>query len=383
MKQFVKLFLFAVGFAAVFTACEKVDSLPSYGNGTMPTLSASATTIAPAASDSNNVALTLSWSYPAYATDSATTKYVIEIDSTTKNFSNPSTITVMGSLSKAFIAKELNNILLSRGYAFNVPVDMDVRVISSYANNNQRLTSNVLKIKMTPYKIPPKVALPTSGKLFIVGSATQGGWNNPVPTPAQELTRIDETTFGGIFNLNGGQFYLLLPVNGDWSNKYAVANNTLPGLGDGGDFGFNAAQDIPAPANSGWYKIIVDFQTGKFSVTPYTQQHGLPQGLFIVGGASPGGWNNPVPVPSQEFTRINSTKFELASIALTANQFYLLLPENGNWGKKYGVASNTATGITLNGLLVPEGQDIPSPTVSGNYKITVDFIDNSYKLVKL
>jgi predicted lactoylglutathione lyase len=30
-----------------------------------------------------------------------------------------------------------------------------------------------------------------------------------------------------------------LPLNGDWSNKYSVADNTKFGLAAGGDFGFN------------------------------------------------------------------------------------------------------------------------------------------------
>jgi hypothetical protein len=289
---------------------------------------------------------------------------------------------VVGQLSTSFTAKELNNMLVGRGYAFNVPVDMDVRVTSSYVNNNERLGSNMVRIKMTPYKIPPKVALPASGRLFIVGSATQGGWNNPVPLPSQELTRINETTFGGIFQLNANQQYLLLPVNGDWTNKYSVANNAVVGLSQGGDFGLNLAQDIPGPATAGLYKIIADFQTGKFSVTPFTQEHGLPTELYLVGDATPGGWNNPVPVPSQRFTRLTSTRFELPSVALTAGRKFLLLPENGSWGKKFGDDGSSGNTKTQ-GTFRPEGGDFSSPDASGNYKITIDFLNNSYSLVRL
>jgi len=280
-----------------------------------------------------------------------------------------------------YTGKELNNMLLGKGYAFGVPVDMDVRVTSSYVNNNESIRSNVLKVKMTAYKIPPKVALPSSGKLFLVGSATQGGWNNPVPAPSQEFSKIDETTFGGIFQLNAASEYLILPVNGDWSNKYAVAGGT-PGLNQGGNFGYNFNDNFPGPTAAGLYKIIVDFQLGKFTVTPFTQQHGLPSELFMVGDASPGGWNNPVPVPSQKFTRMSSTRFELASIALTAGKNYLLLPTNGDWGRKFG--NDGATSNTkLAGRIKPEGGDMPSPDVSGNYKVTIDFVNNTYTLVKL
>lgn len=383
MKSFIKKLSLAALIATGFVACDKVDSLPHYGNGKAPVLSASSTTIAAAPADSNKTALTLNWTYPDYATDSSNIKYIIEIDSTGKNFAKAASKEISGVLTTSYLAKELNNLLLGFGYEFNKPVDMDVKVTSSYMNNNERLASNILKIRMTPYKIPPKVELPTSGKLFIVGSATEGEWANPVPTPAQELTRIDETTFGGIFNIVGGKEFLLLPENGNWDKKYSVTNNTVPGLNEGGDFGYGLPQNFPGPTASGWYKIIVNFQTGKFTVTPFTQQHGLPSALFIVGNATPGDWSNPVPTPAQQFTRLNSTKFEIASLALASGKEYLLLPENGNWGKKFGVQDNTVTTIKLGGTLVPEGQNIPSPETAGNYKITVDFINNSYKLTKL
>ena len=379
MRSILRLLFVALGISG-FLACEKMDALPFYKSGNAPQLTASTTTIAPVAADSNKVALTLEWTYPEHATDTSNIKYTIEIDSAGKNFSRAYTKVVTDSLRTTFTAKELNTILLNKGYKFNVPVDMEVRVTSSYLNNNERLSSNVITIKMTPYKIPPKVALPTTGKLFIVGSATQGGWDNPVPTPKQEFSRIDETTFGGIFQLNGNSFYLLLPENGSWAHKYAVANNSVVGLSQGGDFIYDSGQDIPGPAAAGLYKIIADFQTGKFTVTPFTQQHGLPDSLYIVGDATPGNWNNPVPVPSQKFTRINATTFEL-TIPLTSGKKYLLLPENGSWAKKFG--DDGATGNTkLAGTFKPEGADFLSPDVSGTYKITVNFLNNTYTLVR-
>ena len=381
MKLFIKLLVFILGSVTIFTACDKVDALPFYDNGKATVLSASTATIAAPASDSNKVVLTLNWTYPEYATDTSNIKYVVEIDSTGKNFSNSYSKEVVGDLSTSFTAKELNEILLGKGYAFNVPVDMDVRITSSYKNNNERLNSNTLKIKMTPYKTPPKVALPTSGKLFIVGNATQGDWNNPVPTPSQEFARVDETTWAGIFQLNGGKEYLLLPVNGSWDNKFSIANNTVSGVNNGGDFGLNLSDNIPAPSASGFYKITVDFQTGKFSVTPFTQQHGLPANLYIVGGATPGGWNNPVPEPAQKFTRINAAQFEI-TIQLKSGEKYLLLPENGNWGMKFGEDA-MATNTSMGGKFKPEGSDLPAPDVTGNYKIIVNFLDNTYKLTKL
>ena len=371
MKYFSKFLLASVVAAAVFSACNKVANLPSYQLGNTPVLSTSKTTIAPIPADSNTTAVTFSWTFPKYANDSATTKYVIEIDSTGRNFSKAASKTVIGSLSMSFTAKELNNILLGFGFNYNVAYDVDVRLTSSYGNNNELYRSNVLKLRVTPYVIPPKVAPPTSGKLFLVGDASQGGWNNPVPVPTQEFAKLDSVTYAGIFNIIGGKQYLILPVNGDWSHKFSVANNSIAGLSSGGDFGYDLPQNFPGPATSGWYRIVVDFQHGTFAVTPYTGT--LPTNLFIVGDATPGGWNNPVPTPSQQFTRLNSSEWQIASLPITVGQ-YLFLPVNGDWSHKYAVANNTIAGLAAGGEFGYDfSQNFPGPTVTGNYKITANF----------
>ena len=382
MKSLINIKLVIASLIIVLTACDKVDELPFYEQGTAAALTASSTSVAPAPADSNNVALTLNWTNPNYATDSANVKYTIEIDSTGKNFSNPFSKEVIGKSSTTFTAKELNNLLLAKGYAFNVPVDMDVRLTTSYANNNERIVGNTVKIKFTPYKIPPKVALPASGRLFIVGDATDFGWTND-PTPAfpaaRELTRIDETTWGGIFNLKGTGAYKLLQTQGNWATQFHMISG---GSATQGSFEQKDADPaFSSPATAGLYKVIFDFQTGKYSVIPFTQQHGLPSNLFLVGDATSGGWTNPVPIPSQQFTRITSTRFEL-TVPLTTGKEYLVLPENGNWDKKFG-SDGASTNTKLTGKLKPEGGNFAAPDVSGSYKIVVDFIDNSYKLTKL
>jgi hypothetical protein len=387
MKAISKIFFIAL---AVLTigACDKVDDLPLYGEGETPELSALNSTIAPVPADSLESDFVLNWSSPNYATDSSSYKYIIEIDSATRNFTKAVTREVIGTRTYSMTNREFNNILLGFGMEFNKQYDVEVRVISSYGNNNERRFTDPIVIKATPYKVPPKVALPTTGKLYIVGSATQLGWVNvPGLSPTQELTQIDETTFGGVFNMYGGNEYLVLPVNnGNWDNKYAVPNKGVPNLNLGGDFGFNVADNFPGPSADGLYKLIMDFQSGKFQVTNFTQQHGLPDSLVIVGGATPGGWTNPVPAQyrsEQVFTRINSTRFEIPSVELKAGEKYLILPRNGDWGAKYGVEDNTQPGLGLAGVLKPEGQDIPAPDQTGNYKIVVDFINNKYWLTKL
>jgi hypothetical protein len=384
MKRIYQFILIAFAGSIFFSSCEKADSLAQYADGTAPVLSASTLTVAPPPADSNKVVLTLNWTDPGHGQDKSLYKYYLEIDSSGRNFSKATIINITQDKDKrtyAFIAKDLNSILLSYGFAFNVAYDIDVRVVSSYGNNNDQKKSNIIKLKATPYKIPPKVQLPTSGSLYIVGAATVGGWENPVPVPSQEFKRIDETTFGGIFQINGGEEYLLLPVNGSWESKYAIADNLAAGVDTEGNFFFSTGpgNNFKAPASSGLYKITVDFQTGRYKVEPFAQQHGLPSDLFITGGATPGGWNNPVPVPSQQLIRRNAVEWDV-TLNFTSGQAYLLLPTNGQWDRKFGADDPLAPNAGLGGKIKPEGSDIPAPATSGTYKFTVDFYKGTYKL---
>ena len=160
MKYFSKLLLAALGLVTVFSACKKVDNLkkvealPVYQLGTSPVLSSSTTTVAPALADSNNNVITFSWTNPKYSNDSATTKYIIEIDSSGKNFTNKNTKTVYGVLNTSMTGRELNAILLNLGFKLGITQAIDVRLLSSYNNNNERYTSNQLKITVTPFPDP-------------------------------------------------------------------------------------------------------------------------------------------------------------------------------------------------------------------------------------
>jgi len=368
------IFLIAAG-VIFFAACDKKDIQVIHPEGTASVLSSSSNIVWALPADSNNTILTLNWTNPQFATDAASYKYVIEIDSTGKNFAKADTRTVTGKLTTSFTAKELNTFLLARGYPFNVPVDMDVRLKSSYGNNNELKLSNVLKIKMTPYKPLPKVVLPTSGKLFIVGSGTAGGdatgWNNPVPVPTQEFSRLDETTWGGVFQLTGGKSYLVLPTNNNvWDIKFGGTGGNNSNNVDGDNFKVGGS-DLKTPATSGMYKIIFDFQQGKFTVTPYTGT--LASALVIVGDATPDGWTNPGPaLPSQTFTRVNSSLFEL-TIPLNASKSYLFLPVAGSWTDKYGGMGGNNTNNVNGDDFKFSGSDMKSPAVAGTYKISVNF----------
>ena len=138
-------------------------------------------------------------------------------------------------------------------------------------NSSVPLYSNVIAIAVTPYldaAVTPPGTPPlfADGKLFLVGSATAGGWDNPVPVPTQEFTKIDATHYTITVALGGAQEYLMLPVNGDWSAKYGNACGSNSCNSATGDFFKAGGDNIKGPASGGTYTITVNFVTGKFTV---------------------------------------------------------------------------------------------------------------------
>ena len=396
MKYLSGIIIMVAGALLVMTGCDKKDSIPYYTAGTAPVLTSSTATVAATAADSLTDVISFSWTNPKYTADSnsSTVKYTLQIDSSGRNFSKAVSFVLSGVLADSFTAKQINTIAIGFGFSFNVAYKMDVRVIASFSDNNNQQTSNTLTITVTPYVTPPKVAVPAN--LYMVGDAVSTapgtGWSTPVDTPYQKFTRIDSVTFGGIFNITGGNSYLLLPVANSFNTKYAIADNTVTGASSSGSFSAytSGGSNFPAPTTSGWYLIVVNFQTGTYTVTPYTgatvplaitpTPSTLSTGLWIIGDATPENpsWTNTaVALANQEFTWVTNGDYQL-TLSLNNTGSYVFLPAAGDWTNKYGGTSATGGDILFDGA-VP-GSNTPAPATSGTYLIDVNFVTGKYTL---
>lgn len=272
MKKLSKLIFIPLLTLITVLSCSKKENQLVYEGGTEPVLSASTSTITLSFATSTQEAVKLMWTNPNYmfntGVSSQDVTYHVEIDKGGANFgsSNKQTVVVSKDLSLSLGVGLLNDYLLNQlQLTPAVQSEIEIRVKASLGNRGTELISNTLKYNVTPYAIPPKVNPPATGKLFIVGSATAGGWNNPVPVPSQEFTQISPTLYEITVTLTGGQSYLWLPENGVWA-KYG-------GLGDNntndpieGEFKAEGS-DMLAPPATGDYKIEVDFQRGKYKLT--------------------------------------------------------------------------------------------------------------------
>ncbi len=173
MKNIFKILALAVTTVVMVTACTKVADLPYYENGNAVTLTANKTAVTAVPADSLNQVITFSWTNPDYKQDSSLYKFVLEIDSTGRNFAKKSMKVVTGVSGTGLTGKELNNILLNYGFALGTPYDLDIRVVSSYGNNNEKYTSNVLKVRVTPYNDPSVLTTVNTSVTCALATASQ------------------------------------------------------------------------------------------------------------------------------------------------------------------------------------------------------------------
>ena len=162
--------------AASVVACEKKMTNQYFGNGSTPTMKLSATTLAPTPADSMNKILVVSWTNPGMRR--------IRQRSSIRSRSIPPAVisprrSVFRSPAPSPIPSPLNRSIPSP-WASASPTtsayNMDVRVISSYPNNNEELMSNTITISYTTYVIPPKVVppAPLSGRRGLDGTIQCG-----------------------------------------------------------------------------------------------------------------------------------------------------------------------------------------------------------------
>lgn len=256
----------------MLSGCEKDEQKVYFEGATAPVLSASTANVVLTPATVNNEAISFAWTNPEYqfttGVSSQDVSYALEIDTLGGNFNSKikSVTSIAKDLVKSFTVDAINkmmgnDMLLTFGKKYT----MEARVVATLRSSSVPQTSNKVSFTATPFAPPPKVELPTTGKLFLVGDASPGGWANPVPA-SQEFTKVSDTKYQLTVALSGGKSMLMLPLNGSWGDKYGFdgANNSNVAEGDNLKRG---GGDIKVPPANGTYKIVADFQIGKFTIT--------------------------------------------------------------------------------------------------------------------
>ncbi len=354
-------------------ACNKVDNLAYYANGNAVTLTASKTTITSMPADSAAAVIGFSWSNPKYASDSNTYKYILEIDSTGRNFSKAITKTVTGTSSTTLTGKELNAILLNYGFAIGTAYTLDVHVISSYGNNNERYTSNIVKVQVTPYADAPvlaSTATVVTGTLINAGvKALTFSWSKPFSGYNGNITyslQYDSTgkNFGSLHETALGTTLYLRDMTQGEINQTALDEAVIGGTPGKIEYRIKAVTAAGATV----YSNVV-------SVTINTY---VPLFRFYMPGSyqtSTGNGTNWTPADAPEFVRDLRTGGQLNRLYY----MYIYLPANTEFKITPARNFNVAYGAGANGALSTTGGNI-SVATAGNYRISIDVVNMKYDI---
>lgn len=358
--------------ATVLAACTKVADLPYYDNGAAVTLTASKTSVTPTPADSLNSVINFSWTSPKYATDTSNYKFILEIDSSGRNFSNEATKIVLGQRSTSLTGKELNGILLNYGFTLGTPYNLDFRVISSYGNNNERYLSNVVKVSVTAYNDPSVLTTANTSVTCALATAAQ-----------------PSNTFSWTRSFNGYSGEVTYTLQYDSAGKGFVAPQEIPvginfftkGLNQGEMNETALNSGIPG-GNSGKveYRLKARTAQGAISysnVVNVTIQSYIPILRFYMPGsyqvATGNGGSDWDPGSAPEFIRDTRpaamNKLYYMYIYLPANtEFKITLGRS--WDVNYGGSG---------GNLVAGGANL-SVATAGVYRISIDRTSMQYDI---
>lgn len=310
-----------------------------------------------------------SWTTGTSEGTGSSISYKLEIDKAENNFSNPIEYD-FGTNKFAFDLNvaTLNQILLTTfGAQAGTPIALQARVTATFADGSVSPQTSVVDLLFTPYR-------PLTTTLFIVGDATPNGWDIAnatalVPSSANPV----EFVYNG--TLSTGNFKFAVSQDGCWCQDFYTKDGT-----DANKIVYNqggSGEDLQwTITESGMYKVTVNVLTLTIIIEavdapPFTQ-------LWIVGDASPSGWNIDSP---QAFTATDNPFIFTYEATLTPGNFKILAGNTGDWcGQWYRpLVDNqvlSETGVAQNSGCDADNKWLVTSETAGRYKITLDIANN-------
>ena len=320
-----------------------------------------------------NSKFTFSWTAGNNQGTNSAITYKLELDKKENNFSNPQTFEIGKNIySYDLLIGDLNSLLINKfGANPDKSIIMQVRITATFGDTSVKPQTAITDFTLTPFK-------PFTSTLYIVGDATPNGWDI---TKATALTRSSsnpaEFTYYG--QLKQGNFKFAVNQNSCWCQDFynKDANDDTKIFYNEGGNGVDLQWTID---NASLYKITVNLITQSIKI----EKMNGPQfnDIWIVGDASPSGWdvNNPVPF-KQDLT--NPFIFTL-ECSLNEGNFKLLTGTKGDWcGEWYRpLVDNqdlSATGVEQNSGCTNDNKWKVTSASAGRYKITLNTASNSIK----
>lgn len=355
-----------------FTACNPEYLTDVVKSGPLA-VTASDTAVTLSQKNYANTAVKLDWTTGTNNGTGASISYLLQVDKKGNNLGTPVTYDMgKGIYSKSLIVKDLNDSLLKRwGGIAGTSTQLEARVVSTvYSNPVSGETSPAIGFSVIPYQ-------PVSTSFYMVGSATPIGWNigNAVEmTPS--ATEPWVFTYKGLMSV--GSYKFAVNREGCWCQDFYTkdATDSTKMIHNTGGSGTDIQWQI---TKGGPYQITANLIDLTLNVSEFSQP--LFTKLWIVGDASPSGWDIDTP---KEFSPTSNPFIFTYEANLKAGDFKIAASLHDWCGQWYRPLVNhpdlTSTDVAQNsGCDVDNKWQITSSN-AGRYKITLDTYGNKIKI---
>ena len=303
----------------------------------------------------------------------ASISYKLEIDKKENNFANAVEYDFGKNRYDFDInVATLNSILLTtfNGEAGKA-IALQARITATFGDKGVAPQTSVVDFNLTPYK-------PLSTELFMVGDASPNGWDI---TKASALTAQTANPVVFVYSgqLSKGKFKFAVNTDSCFCQDFYTKDGADAGklVYNSGGSGSDLQWEI---TKAGLYKITVNIL--KLTIVIEEQSSPAFTQLWIVGDASPSGWNIDTP---EAFTVTDNPFIFTYEATLIPGNFKILAGAKGNWcGEWFRPLVNnqvlTETGVAQNsGCDVDNSWQVTTQT-AGRYKITLDISTNVIKI---
>lgn len=316
----------------------------------------------------NAAAVTFNWTTGTNKGTNSAIDYTFQLDKKGNNFANPVSMEMGRQVyTLSYTTAQLNDSVLKHwNITPGTAVDLEARIVANVAGTSlAQQISNIKGITVTPYK-------PVSSTLYIVGDATANGLNAGT---ADSLTR--DPLVPGLFHYQGtltaGHFKFITTLG-----------SLLPSYNEGTDSNHIILRQSNSDpdnqfviSNTSVYEISVNLITLTIGYTPAALP--LFKELWIVGDATPNGWN--INVPNKMFVDVYNPFVFRYNEVLNVGEFKIPTAL-GNWNGDYyrpltndpSITDTTAT-LVLGNTNPPDNKWKIS--TAGPYKIELNISTNS------
>ncbi len=356
-------------------SCQKEESF-EVSMGDPIVLTASSSDLAISQKQSFQPIFTLSWTRGTNHGTSSSIAYTLEMDRQGNDFATAMTYSLgKGVYEKNFTGQDLNDLLVNHwNIDYGTSAAFEARVMADVIQEGvEDGVSETITFSLMPFK-------PVTEKLYLVGSATPNGWDITKATPMEP----DESQ-PWVFKYEGqfktGTFKFAVDTNSCWCQDFytrdaASASKMVYNVGGSGD---DLQWEVTEGGN---YRITVDLleltiTIKKLEGPPFNE-------LYIVGDASPSGWNIASP---EAFTQSAADPFVFTYEAVLVPGDFKISTFTGDWCDGQWISPSqpdqvlTATDfIVTDGCVGPDNKWHVTDLTQGRYKITVNLYTNMIKI---